>query len=90
MRRKWKKMVGRGDKMRGRSYSHGLMPSDSVPSEWLRVMLLHSAAIVRVFRMVGWPVIPPTCLLKVRTFRPPIFPQSLLRIVCTAHSSNSQ
>ncbi|CAI8057903.1 Protein inturned, partial [Geodia barretti] len=32
MRRKWKKMVGRGDKMRGRSYSHGLMPSDSVPN----------------------------------------------------------
>ena len=26
-------MVGRGDKSRGRSHSHGLMPSDSVPSE---------------------------------------------------------
>ena len=60
MRRKWKKMVGRGDKTRGRSYSHGLMPSDSVPSEWLRVMVLHSAAIVRVFMMIGGRDLPPT------------------------------
>lgn len=33
MRRRFRKMVGRGDKSRGRSHSHGLMPSDSVPSE---------------------------------------------------------
>ena len=30
----------------------------------------HSSYIVKVFRMVGWPVLPLTCLLKVRKFRP--------------------
>jgi hypothetical protein len=28
---------------------------------------LHTPAIVKVFRMVGWPVLPSNCLLKVRT-----------------------
>ncbi|CAI8036926.1 hypothetical protein GBAR_LOCUS20684, partial [Geodia barretti] len=52
---------------------------------------LHTPAIVKVFRMVGWSVLPPTCLLKVQEVQATLLlPQSLLRIIFTAHSSYSQ
>ena len=34
---------------------------------YICALLLHSPATVEVFRMVGWPVLPSTCLLKVQT-----------------------
>ena len=33
------------------------------------ILSLHTPAIVKVFRMVGWPDLPSTCLLKVRKFQ---------------------
>ncbi|CAI8017316.1 hypothetical protein GBAR_LOCUS10531, partial [Geodia barretti] len=30
------------------------------------ILSLHTPGIVKVFRMVGWPVLPPTCSLKVQ------------------------
>ena len=30
------------------------------------ILSLHTPDVVKVFRMVGWPVLPPTCLLKVQ------------------------
>ncbi|CAI8031372.1 hypothetical protein GBAR_LOCUS17814, partial [Geodia barretti] len=60
------------------SYSRGIQNVLSVcPSPHLLVKStnnlghpipsLRSPATVKVFRMVGWPVLPPTCLLKVQT-----------------------